>query len=124
MECNTQTTLVVSDVSCMNEKALEEANLHPIMREEQNSFDLLLDDDVSRLEVAVLKWTNPNSDSNESLSRSLELKQNGVSPSKEISDGQHTYINLQQAAGQSAMTTTSKDSKEDLAFQEEDEDAG
>lgn len=59
MECSTETSLIVSDISYMDESALEEANLIPIPKESQNSLDLLLDDDISQLEVAVLKWTYP-----------------------------------------------------------------
>ena len=53
---------MVSDVSSsVNENPLEEANLYPIQREDKSSFDLLLDDQVSNLKVAVFNWTSLDS---------------------------------------------------------------
>ena len=60
LECNTDSALVVSDVSHMDEAELEEANHAPIPTASPTSFDILLDDEVSALEVAVLKWTYPD----------------------------------------------------------------
>lgn len=60
LECNTDTVVVVSDVSYMDDQKLEEANLLPVPLTSPNAFELLLDDDISTLvEVAVMKWTYP-----------------------------------------------------------------
>ena len=59
LSANSDTTLVVSDLSCLDEAELEKVNLHPVPLASPSSFDLLLDDDISRLEVAVLRWTYP-----------------------------------------------------------------
>ncbi len=59
LECSTDSALVVSDVSYMDENELEEANLLPIPTASPTSFDILLDEEISALEVAVLRWTYP-----------------------------------------------------------------
>jgi hypothetical protein len=59
LECNIETVLVVSDVSYLDDENLEEANLSPIPLSSPNSSELLLDSDISLIEVAVLKWTYP-----------------------------------------------------------------
>ena len=59
LEYNTDSALVVSDVSYMDETELEETNLIPIPTASPTSFDLLLDNEISALEVGVLKWTYP-----------------------------------------------------------------
>lgn len=65
-ECTTDTVLMVSDVSWMDEQDLEEANLLPIVRSSPNAFELLLEDDIANLvEVAVLKWTYPEEEEEE-----------------------------------------------------------
>lgn len=59
LESNADTMLVVSDVSFMDENELQEANLLPVPTTSPNSFDVLLDNDISMLEVVVLRWTYP-----------------------------------------------------------------
>ena len=59
LECSTDTTLKVSDVSFMSDSEIEEANTAPIPLTSPASFDLLLDSDISSLEVAVQRWTYP-----------------------------------------------------------------
>lgn len=60
LECNTDTVVVVSDMSHLSDQELDEANALPVPLTSPNAFELLLDDDISTLvEVAVMKWTYP-----------------------------------------------------------------
>ena len=144
-ECNTKTALIVSDVSYLDKVALRKANSVPIPKESSMSFDLLLDDEISALEVSVLKWTNPEdredhnhvynnlisvassahkfSTTASSLAQTHERETDDTSclpvSAPANGEGSHTYINLRAISAVIAEDITGEGEVED-----EDEDVG
>ena len=149
LESNSDTTLVVSDVSFLDDTELEEANVLPVPATSPASFSLLLDDDISKLEIAVLRWTYPEdqdpdnlyddttelganvdeSDINSHSSRTEwdgdeEASQVGVVNGEGEGANDHTYVNLQQTQQLKGSVSVKDLTDKEKMYIEEDEDAG
>lgn len=145
LECNTETTLVISDISSMSEEELREAELNPIPKDSQRSLDLLLNDDISNLEVIIQKWTCPEEfddvDEDEELNhiydnsddecRNRETEISLLLRSKMLEKKSNSapveYINLQKELNSSPASVTVSTAEavmeKEKMFLEEDEDA-